>query len=170
MYDSCRCTKFHVSVTYFSSAVWRWPDQVWVSSVRLQPGARAQVHLAGGDRKEALQHRLGLLQVTKENNSSKSIHLSYFPVTPPRFISPTAASVSATRGSSSAPSTTLPRAPRRAPRLRVSGHKARLMSRGIGQIMSLLWHHHCDGKSDIYFTAPCFNFSNFCYKIVWWLK
>ena len=26
----------------------------------------------------------------------------------------------------------------------------------------------CDGgKSGTYFTAPCFNFSNFCYKIVW---
>ena len=122
------------------SAVWRWSNQVWVPALRLQPGPRVEVHLARGDREEALQHRLGLLQVTIAKCVG-SKQLLYFAATPPLSILPTGDSVCATRGSSYAPSTTRPRGPRREPRPRVSCHKAQL-SRGIGQIMSLLWHQN----------------------------
>ena len=90
--------------------------------MRLQLWAGAEVHLAGGDRKEALQHGLGLLQVTQDNIVTQNIYSSSnIPAMPPRSILPTVASVCATLGSLSAPSTTRPRAPRKALRLRVSG-------------------------------------------------
>ena len=144
------------------SAVWRWSDQVWVPALRLQPGPRVEVHLARGDREEALQHRLGLLQVTSKCVGSK--RMLYFAATPPHSILPTGDSVCATLGSSYAPSTTQPRGPRRAPRPRVSCHKARLRW-GIGQIMSLLWHQNVMVKVTSISLHPASNFQIFATRL-----
>ena len=121
------------------SVVRRGPHQVRQSSLWVQLWSGAQVHLAGGDREETLQHGLCILQVGSTyifiylllyivylpsiSVSICLIHsysdISLVTATPPLSTWPTEASVSATPASSSAPRTTTPRGARKTGRSQV---------------------------------------------------
>ena len=100
------------------SVVWRRPHQVREQTVRLQLWSRAEVHLAGGDWEETLQHWLSILQV---NNMKISWYYLNFIVSVTHLPStlPTEVSACVTLENSFVQNMTLPRDQRKEPRFKV---------------------------------------------------